>query len=465
MLCCFCFLFLLQELLEYLDGLIKEYDKYVDEDGNFREDVADKQSAEIAVEEIQLRYNSFVNKNPLLRELLQKGKDNPSGSQVCISPVQAQSDGDFVAFGGKENTDASITAYNTNQTELSESIGNDKDKYNNIGRDIAAHKEEYVNERTIIGISTIISNVPVSPKNDTITNKITNYYGKNHIFSTKQSKRNAPKADGAHKYMNKYNSDQSIPGEVETPMDRSIDDDSCQPSSSENDNRTNEACHSDKPSQDSLQASHHELSVSTVKAERLHKSQICERNFKYLSDRICHNRVHIGHKPCNFKVCRHSFTESSSLTDRVLIHTGMKPFKCTVCDKSFRLKRTLNTHMRIHTGEKPYKCKVCGQSFTHSSTLKDHVLIHTGEKPFKCTVCDKSFRQKSTLNTHMLIHTGEKPYKCKVCGQSFTHSGTLTDHVLIHTGEKPFKCTVCDKSFRQRRYLTTHMLIHTGEKL
>ena len=54
----------LQELLEHLDGLIKEYDKYVDEDGNLREDVADKQSTERAVEEIQFRYNSFVTQIP-----------------------------------------------------------------------------------------------------------------------------------------------------------------------------------------------------------------------------------------------------------------------------------------------------------------------------------------------------------------------------------------------------------------
>ena len=249
MMFCFC---LLQELLEYLDGLIKEYDKYVDEDGNLREDVADKQSAERAVEEIQLCYNSFVNTNPILRELSQRGKDNPPGSQVCISPVKSQSGDDFVIVDGEENTDSiitdtitidNITAYNTHQTELNEPIANDKDKYNNIGEDIDAQEDESVKERNSFGNSTISSSAPVSTKNGTITNKLTNYNGENQMFNNNQSEHNAPIADGGGYYKN---NDRSIPDEEEAPMDRSIKVNSCELSPLENDNRMNMARKSDK---------------------------------------------------------------------------------------------------------------------------------------------------------------------------------------------------------------------------
>ena len=345
MMFCFC---VLQELLEYLEGLIKEYDKYVDEDGNLRGDVADKQSIELAVEEIQLRYNSFVNTNPLLRELSQRGIDKPPVSQVCISPVKSQSGGDFVIVGGKEITDSIITdkitvdnipTYSTNQTELNEPIANDKDKYNNSDEHIAAHEEESVDERIIIGIPVICSSVPVSPMNGTI---------ENYIFNTNQSKLNTLIADSAGNYKN---NDQSIPDEDQAPMDRRIIVDSSQPFSSENDNRTKKASQSDKPSQDSAQASHPERSVSTSKADMLYKCQTCDRNFKYFRWLISHKRIHTGEKPYKCKVCGQSFTKSSSLTDHKLIHTGEKPFKCTVCDKSFRLKSTLTTHMRIHRRE------------------------------------------------------------------------------------------------------------------
>ena len=223
---------------------------------------------------------------------------------------------------------------------------------------IAVNEEESVDQ--IIDISTISSSVPVSPMNGTITDKITNYSGENNIFHTNQSKLNTPIADSTGNYKD---NDRSIPDEDEAPMDGTINVDRSQPSSSENDNRTNKACQSDKTSKDSLQASHLERSVAMSNANKSYKCQICDRNFKYSSRLITHNR--------------------------------------------------------IHTGEKPYRCKVCGQSFNQSNHLAHHVLIHTGEKPFKCSACDKCFRQKTTLTTHMLIHTGVKPFKCFECEKCF----------------------------------------------
>ena len=155
----------------------------MDEDGNLREDVADKQSAERAVEEIQLHYNSFVNKNPLLKELSQKGKDIPSERLVCIFPAISESDDDFVILGGEENVDHIITdpmnndsnsAYNTHQMELNETITDDKDNFYKVEEDIGVQVEISV-DGNIIDISAFHSSNSVSPENDTIADTIQNY--------------------------------------------------------------------------------------------------------------------------------------------------------------------------------------------------------------------------------------------------------------------------------------------------
>ena len=257
----------------------------------------------------------------------------------------------------------------------------------------------------------------------------------------------------------------SIFGFEESPVDRSINADSHQLCSLENDKWRVKTNQSDNPTQDSDQALNLKGTVSTqVAHKKLYKCQLCDRDCKTPSALRHHKRMHTGEKPYKCKVCEQSFTWPSNLTRHQRRHTGEKPYKCKVCKQSFAQSGLLTRHALRHTGEKPYKCKVCGQSFKQSQYLTNHVLIHTGEKPFKCSVCDKCFRQKSTLSTHMLLHTGEKPFKCFECEKCFHKKSHLTVHMRTHTGELPYKCTTCNESFKQVSHLTQHMRIHTGEK-
>ena len=221
----------------------------------------------------------------------------------------------------------------------------------------------------------------------------------------------------------------SISGDDEAQVDRNINGDNSQLSSSEYGNWRKNANQSDKPSQDSDQVVNLKRTVSAqVAHKKLYKCQLCERNCRTPSALRHHKRMHTGEKPYKCKVCEQSFNWPSNLTRHELRHNGEKPYKCKVCKQSFAQSGQLTWHALMHTGKKPYTCKVCEQPFIKSYNLIRHMLRHTGEMPYTCKVCEQSFTQSSNLTRHMLRHTGGKPYKCKVCEQSFAHSCSLAHH-------------------------------------
>ena len=514
----------MQEILEYLDDLIKEYGTYVDEDLNLREDVSDNQSIEHTFEEIQFRYNSLVNNNYLLVELPQKGKDLPPERQVCISPAKSQHDCDFVIFRGKDNTDSIIfdtirteasTVVDTNQTGVNESVSYGKGNYNNIiGEDTGVYEDQYVDRHIIIGISVIASSETGSPENDIIADATTNNRYSN-ILNTHQSEFNALTGDRAGSY---NNNDGCILDEDEAPMDKNIIIGNSQPSSSENNNFKKTA---------------NEYHNTTDKELNPYRGDDTDGDNNdresMLADDKAYSDENIFTNITSMDISEAVSTENDITNENggILTSKQMEPCACRVV---YKQSQHINVRGAID-GEKEASVdngsmsgiftigsreSVCPENdnITHSVICKDGTKINTHQRelyaripnnidsnldphgnvfsqqdaPLTRGIIDDTFDtdcgkynsndeinnerkeyqpvkmcQVSALSPH-LRSTGKKPFKCEICGNCFQLSGSLTRHMRIHAAEPPFKCKICSHVFTQSYHLKSHLLIHTGEK-
>ena len=77
--------------LEYLDTLIEEYDKYVDEDGSLREDMADKEAIDYKLAVIQFCFDYMITKNPHLSIYLQDDRELTEPTENCMTDKNTDS--------------------------------------------------------------------------------------------------------------------------------------------------------------------------------------------------------------------------------------------------------------------------------------------------------------------------------------------------------------------------------------
>lgn len=102
--------------------------------------------------------------------------------------------------------------------------------------------------------------------------------------------------------------------------------------------------------------------------------------------------------------------------------------KCPICCKLFRYISNRVNHERVHTGEKPFTCEICKRGFAQEGNLRTHMRTHTGNTPYTCDICNRKFSQIGNLTTHKLTHTDSKRFACDMCDKKYCQKYQLIRH-------------------------------------
>ena len=115
-------------------------------------------------------------------------------------------------------------------------------------------------------------------------------------------------------------------------------------------------------------------------------------------------------------------------------------YVCRFCYNTFSLRCNLKRHERLHVGVKPYNCKVCNKSFARSTDLKLHMHKHGMSETdviVPCPRCPRSFLSVQNLRWHLYkVHKeADATYACTICEKLFIDKDEYMKHREEHTGE------------------------------
>nr|XP_010308442.1 PREDICTED: zinc finger protein 79-like [Balearica regulorum gibbericeps] len=115
-----------------------------------------------------------------------------------------------------------------------------------------------------------------------------------------------------------------------------------------------------------------------------------EKAFEGLHSILLHPEDAIGDNHSGYGECEEIISQTSNLQQCEAPQTE-KPHKCPKCNKDFRWCSDVIKHQRTHTGEKLITCSECRKNFRVSFHLISHRRMHTGERPYPYLKCRKSF--------------------------------------------------------------------------
>ncbi|OWF34703.1 zinc finger protein 208-like [Mizuhopecten yessoensis] len=181
----------------------------------------------------------------------------------------------------------------------------------------------------------------------------------------------------------------------------------------------------------------------------------CEKTFK--TEIALKNHIDLAHneKPC--KVCGKILTKGELKHHRAE-HVNKKLHKCDVCGKQFSGLKGLKTHMSVHVNDKKYSCDICGKRFVQTTGLSMHMRFH--QQSIKCDSCGRCFSTRGQLSSHMKIHLRTEFQKCEICAKSYKSKVVLQRHMRsFHTTES---CDICGLQIN-RQLIGNHKLAHENE--
>ena len=229
--------------------------------------------------------------------------------------------------------------------------------------------------------------------------------------------------------------------------------------------------------------------------------QVCNRQFKLLSQLLVHYGVHNSEDCMKFKpqdkkqnvdarrpkgsmVVKNKRLSNSKGKNPVSIPKEGKKVNsingqtCHICRKPFNSLSNLLEHIVVHTGDQNFSCSKCRKKFKWRVVAKYHSRSCDGEIIWRyrglksgsskqCSICKRKFK----LWTRLLIHIGkhekaktkhlkptyQKPSRknCGICGKEFKSSKCFKDHLLVHS-LKNFRCVKCDKRFKSAKGKRLH---------
>ena len=355
-------------VLEYLDTLIEEYDKYVDEYGSLREDMADKETIDYKLAVNQFCFDYMITNYPHLRFYLQDDKKltaatengitdkntdssfknkqkslchqqnnpDPASSEdnvsKCCTQMHSQTAECHVKqqctmrkkcekprkwkiyicgkcckkFISPRTLDHHICNYSCKRPYRCDCCSRSLPSHSDLRRHIGIHSGRRPHKCNICKV-TFVEKLSLSHHmhghqraklqqgksfKKHVMHSNTETEDPDIQLSRHYTQASSNRADYIH-----IHTEDSISGDDEAQVDRNINADSSQLSSSENDKRRVKTNQSDNPSQDSDQAVNLKGTVSTqVAHKKLYKCQLCGRNCKTPSALRHHKRMHTGAK-------------------------------------------------------------------------------------------------------------------------------------------------------------------------